>query len=222
MQKLLKLILLLIFAILSISYTEELLLILRQKQFLLYGEARWLLIGAGIYIPIHIIFRRLILLHVFGHEITHAIWSMMFGGKIKEIYVSGQSGGFTTFTKGNILVYIAPYFFPLYTIILTLVYLLAKEAYKEIFLVLIGLSIAFHLLLTLYSIRKGQSDIKQVGVIFSLVFIYLMNCLVLGTILCVIFKDLSTLDYLSGGLANVPCTLKVIREWTEGLLMRGS
>jgi len=43
---------------------------------------------------------------------------------------------------------------------------------------------AFHLALTVYSIRLGQSDLKKAGLMPSLAFIYAANCFILGTVFC--------------------------------------
>jgi hypothetical protein len=215
MKRLIKAVFTIIFAIMTFCYAKELIKIVEAERYYSMGAGVWFLSGLVAYIPIHLVFKRLIILHVFGHELTHALWAILSGGKVKEIYVSGRNGGFTTFTKGNTFVYLAPYFFPLYTIILTIIMKLAKSSYNEIFLFLIGLSISFHILLTIYSISKGQSDLKSQGVIFSLAFIAMMNCIVIGTLLCIIFTDVKLLDFLWGGLANMPKLIADTWLWTE-------
>ena len=52
-------------------------------------------------------------IYVVGHELTHVVWSWLFGGKVKKFRAS-SSGGEVVVTKSNFLVALAPYFFPLY------------------------------------------------------------------------------------------------------------
>lgn len=163
------------------------------------GRLLWFTVGAVAYLPVHILFRRLIIVHVFGHELTHALWSMLFGGKVREIYVSGREGGYTTYTKGNFLVSLAPYFFPLYALVFLGLYKVVEDRYKAPLLFLIGFSAAFHVLLTLHSIRVGQADLRETGMVFSLAFIYLMNCVVLGFLLCALSPKLGAVDFLKDG-----------------------
>jgi hypothetical protein len=163
--------------IIQLSHTVQ----INSRMFII--QLKWLTIGFLAYFPVHVIFRRLIVLYVFSHEITHALWAMLFGARVDEIYVSRGKGGYTTYTKGNMLVTLAPYFFPLYAIVFFVLYSVAEAAFKPFMLFLIGFGIAFHFLLTLYSIRMGQPDLKRVGVLFSLIFIITMNAIMIGMLI---------------------------------------
>ncbi|HOO57239.1 MAG TPA: M50 family metallopeptidase [bacterium] len=175
------------------------------------GNGLWLSAGFVIYIPLHIIFRRLIVLHVFGHELTHALWSMLFGGKIHEIYVSRNRGGFATYTKGNFLVTLAPYFFPLYAVFFLILHLIVANSFKPYIDILLGASISFHVFLTIYSLRIGQQDLKRAGVVFSLVFIYMMNCVVLGLIISTATGS-DSISFLKYGFSAFPELFRYINE----------
>ena len=73
-----------------------------------------------------------------------------------------------------------------------------------------GFSMSFHYVLTLWSIRVGQSDIKKVGIIFSLSFVYLMNVLVTGMLIGSVARGVEPLDFVDNALDRVPDVVKQI------------
>jgi hypothetical protein len=188
----------------------------------LSGARLFMAIGFAAYFPIHFVFRRLIVLHVFGHELTHALWSMLFGGRIEEIYVSRSKGGFTTYTRGNFLVTLAPYFFPLYAVFFLILRLIVMTAARPYIDGLIGFSLSFHIVLTAYSLRMRQPDLARAGVFFSISFIYLMNCIVIGTIFAIATGGEPVAFWRDGaGIYPMlwPAFLRIV-DWSASLLTR--
>lgn len=169
-----------------------------------FSQGRIIYLAAGfvIYFPLHFLFRKYIIFHIFGHELTHALWAMLFGARVEEFYASQRAGGFVTYTRENFLILLAPYFFPLYAFCFNLLYHVSKSPYDKIFLSLMGFSLAFHLLLTMWSIRVGQSDIKRTGVIFSLSFIFFMNVLVYGILICTVQENQTVIGFLDSAFRN--------------------
>ncbi|MEW6087744.1 MAG: hypothetical protein AB1498_05515 [bacterium] len=154
-------------------------------------EHYYFLAGFFGYFLIHILLYRPLSMYVFGHELTHALWTFMFGGSVKSMRVS-SSGGRVVVTKSNFLINLAPYFFPIYTFIIFLSYwifsfLFYVEKYFGIFLFLTGFSLAFHLALTFFALRQQQSDVHEVGYVFSMSFIYVVNILIIMLVLKMIF-----------------------------------
>ncbi|MEW5944954.1 MAG: M50 family metallopeptidase [bacterium] len=166
----------------------------------------WYAAGFLGYLPLHAAFKRLIVMHVFSHELTHALWSVLFGGQVQEMYVSRRRGGFTRYTKGNFVVSLAPYFFPLYALVSLGIFFIVQERFQPVLAALCGFSSCFHVLLTIYSIGIGQPDLKKEGTVFSLSFILMMNALILSVIFLSL-ADVSLVDdYLADGLRNL-CSL---------------
>ena len=60
-------------------------------------------------------------LYVFGHELTHALWVWLMGGRVSRFRV-GREGGHILTDKNNFLIALAPYFFPLYSILVLALY----------------------------------------------------------------------------------------------------
>ncbi|MCD4812571.1 hypothetical protein K8S19_02610 [bacterium] len=151
-----------------------------------------LITGAGIYLVMHLLLWKPVFMHVMGHELTHAFWAVILGGRIKSLLVS-REGGQVTLSKTNFFIALAPYFFPIYTFLILPIYFIAAPKFYSVLAFFVGFTLAFHIGLTLHSLRDQQSDIVQVGTYFSLSFVYFMNILVLAIIISVISPEVMTL-----------------------------
>lgn len=171
--------------------------------------------GAGVYLVMHLLLWKPIFIHVMGHELTHAFWAVVLGGKIKSLLVS-QEGGQVTISKTNFFIALAPYFFPIYTFILLPIYLIAAKPFHTILAFLLGFTLAFHVALTLHSLKDEQSDIRQVGMVFSFPFIYVMNILVLVIVLSVVAPEM--LSFLGFLKSSWQLLLALIVKLGHGLL----
>jgi hypothetical protein len=86
-------------------------------------------------------------------------------------------------SRSNFLVSLAPYFFPLYTAAAALIWAIAADPYKPWLASLLGLTLAFHFALTLYSLKQHQSDIAEVGWLFAFPFILALNAVISALVL---------------------------------------
>ena len=98
---------------LAVGFAVEFYGILKTIGFGL-GIHRNLVYGFLSYIPLHIFLHKPIMTYVFAHEFTHALWALPFGGRLRD-FRAGESGGHAVVTKSNVLVVLAPYFFPLFS-----------------------------------------------------------------------------------------------------------
>lgn len=167
--------------------------------------------------------------YIFGHELTHAIWVWLWGGKVSRFEVS-RDGGYILTDTHNFWIALAPYFYPLYSLALIVLYgaaslfynvastadtLLLMTPLQWLFL-LLGASWAFHLSFTIWMIPKGQSDLTYHGTFFSLVIIYLMNVLVLAVFLIVAAPEISFASFgreLSGNVEDLSAAVWSARLW---------
>ena len=145
----------------------------------------WLpmLAGAACWIVVFLMLPKPMWIYVFGHELTHAVWTWIFGGKVKK-FKSGSEGGHVIVTKNNFVIALAPYFFPLYAVMVVLVFMIGNvilnwRPYMAWFHLLLGAAYAFHVTLTWHVLKTKQSDITSQGWIFSFVIIFLGNAMVL-------------------------------------------
>ena len=139
--------------------------------------------GAGCWLVFVLFLPKQVWLYVLGHELTHVVWSWLFGGKVKRFSIH-RDGGFVVVTRSNFLVALAPYFFPLYAVFVVLVFGALHWLYPEpslvpVFHLLLGAAYAFHITWTWEILRTEQSDIRGQGVLFSAVVILMGNLLVL-------------------------------------------
>ena len=68
--------------------------------------------GATCWLAIYLLLPKPMWVYVFGHELTHALWTWLMGGRVKKFKAS-STGGHVIVTKNNFLIALAPYFFPL-------------------------------------------------------------------------------------------------------------
>ena len=149
------------------------------------ADTTWvpLLAGAMCWMVIYFLLPKPMLIYVFGHELTHALWVWLFWGKVKKFKVN-SSGGHVVTDTNNFLISLAPYFFPLYAIIVVTVFALSQLIWNwhhllPVFHLFIGAAYAFHVTLTIHILKTQQSDITSQGYLFSFVVIYLGNVIVL-------------------------------------------
>ena len=153
----------------------------------------WFVCGLGAYALLFALGYRLQFLYVFGHESVHALVSLVCGGSIRSFRVSEQSGRVAT-TKNNFLITLAPYFVPFYTLLLGLGFAAARyfaaplDRVTPLFLFLLGMSIAFHLFMTITALATKQPDIIQQGRFFSLTLIYCVNIIIIALVISGIFR----------------------------------
>src|SRR5215469_4955216 len=82
-----------------------------------------LLAGAACWVVIYLLLPKPMWIYVFGHELTHALWVWLFWGNVKKFKVTSDGGHVIT-DKTNFLIALAPYFFPLYAVLVVLIFAL--------------------------------------------------------------------------------------------------
>ncbi len=139
--------------------------------------------GAACWVVIYLLLPKPMWIYVFGHELTHALWVWLFGGRVKK-FKATSDGGHVVVDKSNFLIALAPYFFPLYAVMVVAVFAVGHlvwgwKSYLVWFHLLVGAAYAFHVTLTAHVLKTRQSDITSQGYLFSAVVIFLGNALVL-------------------------------------------
>jgi len=145
------------------------------------AETFWiaLLGGVACWLAVYLVLPKPMWVYVFGHELTHVLWAWMFGARVKRFKVSSR-GGHVVVSKSNFLIALAPYFFPLYALLVVLVFWLGDwiwgwGGYLVWFHWLVGMAYGFHVTLTWQIMHTQQSDITTQGTFFSLIIIFLGN-----------------------------------------------
>jgi hypothetical protein len=152
------------------------------------GEDFWFFsLGAILWLIAFFGLPRPMVVYVFGHELTHALWVLLMGGRVSRFRV-GREGGHIVTDRNNFWIALAPYFFPLYSLIAIAGYgilglFINVQPYGRLLYALIGVTWAFHFTFTCWMIPKKQTDLTDHGTFFSLVVIYLMNLALLSVML---------------------------------------
>ena len=167
-------------------------------------EAACLLAGFLVWVLCWVLLPQPLRVYILGHELTHALWAMLFGGRAKNLRVTAN-GGSVRVTKSNVLITLAPYFFPFYTILLILLHLLLGcfldlTPYAAAWLFLVGFTWSFHFTFTLQTLTVRQPDIQEHGRLFSYALIYLLNLLGIGV--WIVCTTSVTLTYFASALVS--------------------
>jgi len=178
------------------------------SQRLWAGEEFWFFsLGAVLWLIAFFGLPRPILIYVFGHELTHALWVWLMGGRVSRFRV-GPDGGHVVTTKANFWIALAPYFFPIYSILAIAIYgalslFLNMQPYGRLLYAVIGVTWAFHFTFTCWMIPKNQTDLTDQGTFFSLVVIYLMNLLLLSVMLILVSQQITFESFGTDLLTNL-------------------
>ena len=129
------------------------------------------------------------------------------GGRVSRFRVS-RDGGHVVTSKANFWIALAPYFFPIYSILAIALYGIIGlfynvQPYGRLLYAVIGVTWAFHATFTIWMIPKSQTDLKDHGTFFSLVIIYLMNLLLLIMMLVMASPQITFASFGSDILTNL-------------------
>jgi hypothetical protein len=139
--------------------------------------------------------------NILFHEVSHAIFLVLTLANPKSLVVNNDGnekrGGYVQYSfKSNGLLNLtrahfaalAPYFFPMFTFLLFLIYLLVKPEEQSYFakllvkgprlnglFFLLGFTYGYHLVISISTIRSNQSDFSGVGFYYGVVFIIFMQ-----------------------------------------------
>src|SRR6266446_1171701 len=188
----------------------------QEFWFFSLGAVLWLIAFVGLPRPI--------LLYVFGHELTHALWVWLMGGRVSR-FRAGHEGGHIVTNRSNFWIALAPYFFPLYSVLAIAAYGISSlffnvQPYGRLLYTVIGVTWAFHFTFTCWMVPKSQTDLRDQGTFFSLVVIYLMNLMLLSVMLILASSHITFTTFGADLLTNfgnfVQWTLELLRGIHSG------
>jgi len=147
-------------------------------------DAWWFAGGFAFWLLLFFTLPRPVRSYVLAHELTHALWGWLMGARVSGLRV-GADRGSVKISRINFLVLLAPYFFPLYTVLVIAAYyalsaIFAVEHYQQWWLAMVGLTWGFHFTFTVTTLLQKQSDVQACGRLFSYAIIYALNVLGIG------------------------------------------
>lgn len=174
---------------------------------------RWFVVGAAAWtVCFPILQKPLMILYVFGHEMTHLFAARLSGAKIYDWSVT-KDGGWVDTDRSSTFISLSPYFVPLYTLFIVLLFSalgpfvdlqtsvslagdgrsLMLHPLKTMY-ALVGLTWAFHITYTLNTMRGAQSDLMRNGEFFSVLLILWLNTVVVAGFLIIASPELTWLQ----------------------------
>ena len=178
-----------------------------------------LLAGAACWGVVFLLLPKPMWIYVFGHELTHALWTWIFGGRVKRMRVSAE-GGHVVISKSNFVIALAPYFFPFYAALVIGTFAIGQLFWEWLdylvwFHLAVGAAYAFHVTLTWHALQTRQSDITSQGYLFSAVIIFLGNCGVLLLGLPFLTANVGLLTALGWWLQDTGQILQWLARWVH-------
>jgi len=127
---------------------------------------QWLLYGMAIYFIIrklNMLSRNEQWLQTTSHEMTHAVVGIMFFHKIHSLQADEEYGEVQHSGQrfGSIFISLSPYCLPIFTFALLLLRIMAANKMLYVFDLLLGFSLAFHIVCFASQTRLNQPDIKM-------------------------------------------------------------
>lgn len=165
----------------------------KGQQYFLMGVASYCLMQLLMFKPVYA--------YVLGHESVHALAGWICLGKVTSFNVTSAGGSVTT-SKNNIFISLSPYFVPIYAIVITVLYYVVADRLIEdvvvqpYYMFLLGATLAFHLVMTVDTLKTKQPDLIKTGYLTSGVLIYIINLLVISGVLHLLFTGFSYRTFL--------------------------
>jgi hypothetical protein len=179
---------------------------LRGVQYLTEVNTLWIPLAAGTGTGIILYFlliKRFTLFNTFEHELSHAFMALIFLRRITRFVATRKSGGLIKYkgkfggTFGDMMITLAPYYFPTFTIICVLFKPLIPDPYLIYYFMFIGFTLAYHILNSInetmgnwsgHSFRDVEgraikTDIRQAGYVTSFISIIGLTLFIYGLIL---------------------------------------
>lgn len=181
------------------------------------AETIWVALagGAACWWVVYLMLPKPMWVYVFGHELTHALSTWLCGGSVRRFKVT-PDGGHVVVSKSNFLIALAPYFVPVYALLVVMIFsagnfFWAWTHHAVWFHLLLGAAYAFHLTLTWHILQVRQTDITSQGYLFSTVIIFLGNVLVLLAAIPLLTQRVTILTALSWWISDTILALAWLR-----------
>lgn len=135
------------------------------------GEEGYIVLGGALaYLLIHFFLRKPERLYLWGHEFSHLVLAKIFFRKIHQFHISSKDGGKVVLDRTNVMIDLAPYIFPLYSVGIGITALLFRHAspwVPDIYLALASFLFTMHILFSTEGFLTGQPDLRRSGRVFS-------------------------------------------------------
>lgn len=146
----------------------------REEGFLLLG-------GSSLYLAAHFFIRKPERMYLWSHEFSHLIAAKIFLRKVHSFHITSRDGGKVVIDRTNVIIDLAPYIFPLYSIAAGFTAVIFRPASPswvgDIYLSVASFLFSMHIVFSFEGFFRGQPDVKRSGRLFSGAVVFL--CLLL-------------------------------------------
>jgi hypothetical protein len=150
----------------------------------------------------------------FEHELTHALFAWLTLHRVIGLGAALRSGSHIRYVgKGNWLIAIAPFFVPAFSLVLVGVVSQLPIRYLAFGSAALGVTVAYYVLSTWSASHRHQSDLREAGFLFRLLFLAAANALVCGLVLCAACGLHPLMRYLR----HVPAPTIAFAHWIVSL-----
>lgn len=175
-MKYLKYIVLLILYFVLFSYAKQYKVIISKTEFsdLFLFMLIFILLSSFNYFYLN---KKMQFWQVFAHEISHLIFALLFFRKITSFVVAENSGSVSYQGKGNWIITLAPYTFPLITIVL-LSFATIGNYYTFPHKIIVTASYSLYFSRMLQDFSWNQADVEKAGKVFSTLWVAGINVII--------------------------------------------
>ncbi len=142
-----------------------------QAAALASRDEGWIVLGGcGAYLVVHFLVRKPERMYLWAHEFAHLVAAKLFFRRIHQFHISSRDGGKVVMDGTNVLIDLAPYLLPLYSVAAlaaAAVFRKASPWVPDVYLALASFLFAMHVLFSAEGFLSGQPDVKRSGRLFS-------------------------------------------------------
>lgn len=154
--------------------------------------------------------------YIIEHELSHLLFALLSGVGIKKVVIR-KNEGYVRTQKVNLIIALAPYSFPLYTLVVFILYRVValfsrSVVISSIFYILMGVTFSFHLVATVHYLQLEQPDLKRYGYFPSLILISTWSLCVISLVLALLFERVQALLYFKDSFMHgIDFYLSIVR-----------
>jgi hypothetical protein len=134
-------------------------------------EEVWIVLGGILaYVLMHFFIRKPERFYLWGHEFSHIVLAKIFFRKIHQFHISSRDGGKVVLDRTNVMIDLAPYIFPLYSVGIAVpatVFRHVSPWVQDIYLLAASFLFTMHLFFSAEGFLAGQPDVRRSGRVFS-------------------------------------------------------
>ncbi len=135
------------------------------------AEEGWIVLGGSVaYFALHFLIRKPERMYLWAHEFAHLIVAKLFFRRIHQFHISSRDGGKVVMDGSNVLIDLAPYVLPLYSLAAfaaAAVFRKASPWVPDVYLAVASFLYSMHVLFSAEGFIAGQPDVKRSGRLFS-------------------------------------------------------